>query len=499
MGFDAAVVSAIAVEPRVSSHALDRTLLRGITWTGGIKLVTVLLGWTSTVIVAQILSPADYGLITMATVFIGLTTMITDFGLGSAIVALRDLSGELAAQLHAMAALFGGVAFGVSCIVAVPLSRFYATSSLVPVTVVLSTVLVLDSLRIVRTSKLARELRFKYLSLLEALKSLLAVTFTLVLVFSGAGYWSLVLGNVFASLGVTLFVLIRLPQHFARPRFRALKSTLMFSSHFFVGSLAWYGYSNSDFVVAGRVLGRRALGEYTLAWTLISAPADKIMAVFGRVMPTMFSAVQRDPAALKRYFLLFTEVLGILMIPVSAGLALVAHDFVLLVFGAKWAPAVIPLQLLCFFTSVNVLANVPLPVLQVTGQASFPARWGLMTLAVLPPAFFFSGSHWGTVGIAAIWLSVFPLLLIPVYARVFRTLDMTLHNYIACLGPTLISAAIMITSVLAIQRFMPLEWSLSSRFASQVICGAAAFIASAMLIQRHRLHELRDFVRAIRT
>jgi len=498
MAYDAAVVTAAVIEPRVHSHGLDRTLVRGVTWTGGVKLLTVLLGWTSTVIVAQILSPADYGLVTMATVFIGLTTMITDFGLGSAIVALRDLNVELASQLHAAAALFGVAAFAVSCIAAVPLSRFFGTSSLVPVIIVLSTVLVLDSLRIVRTSILARDLRFKYLSLLEALKSLTAVGFTLALVFAGSGYWALVLGNVFASLVATLFVMIRLPQQFGRPRWRTLKSTLMFSSHFFVGSLAWYGYSNSDFVVAGRVLGRRALGEYTLAWTLISAPADKIMSVFGRVMPTMFAAVQRDVAALRRYFLLFTEVLGILMIPASAGLALVARDFILLIFGTKWAPAVVPLQLLCFFSSVNVLGNVPLPVLQVTGQASFPARWGLVMLGILPPAFYLSGREWGTVGIAAIWLGIFPVLLIPVFTRVFRTLDMTAGDYLACLGPTLMSVAVMAIAVLTIRALMPAAWAPAWRLAMQVINGAAAFILSAFLIQRRRLGVLADFTRSIR-
>ena len=110
MAYDAAAVSPMIVEPRVNPRVLDRTLVRGVTWTGGIKGITLLLSWASTIIVARILSPADYGLVAMATVYIGLTTMITDFGLGSAIVALPDLSGELAAQLHAVATLVGIVA-----------------------------------------------------------------------------------------------------------------------------------------------------------------------------------------------------------------------------------------------------------------------------------------------------------------------------------------------------------------------------------------------------
>src|SRR5438128_7009439 len=100
MAYDAAaVVGEVVVEPGAAMRVLDRTLLRGVTWTGGIKGLTLLLSWASTIVVARILSPADYGLVAMATVYLGLTTMITDFGLGSAIVALRHPGERRAAQL----------------------------------------------------------------------------------------------------------------------------------------------------------------------------------------------------------------------------------------------------------------------------------------------------------------------------------------------------------------------------------------------------------------
>ena len=482
-----------------TARVLDRSLVRGVSWTGGIKGVTLLLSWVSTIIVARILSPADYGLVAMATVYLGLTTMITDFGLGSAIVALPELNEEVAAQLHAVAALVGIGAFVVSCAVAVPLSRFFSAPALVPVVIVLSTSLVLDSLRTVPTAILARELRFKYLSLLDGAKVLVSVAATLAFAATGAAYWSLVLGNVIASLALTVFVLVRLSQRLARPRFRMLKSTLGFSANFLVGQLAWYGYSNADFVVAGRVLGKIALGEYTLAWTLTSAPADKIMAVFGRLMPTMLAAAQRDIDALRRYFLLFTEALAILIVPTSVGLALVAPDFVLLVFGAKWAAAVVPLQLLCAYTAIHILGTPTTPVLQVTGQASFPARCGVATLLLLPPAFYFAGSRWGTIGVATIWLSVYPLVLIPVFFKTFRTLRIGIRDYVAALTPTLMSAAAMAAIVLTIQHSAPSTWSLAARFSFEVVSGAAVFIGAALFLQKRRLSALADFVRTIRS
>lgn len=485
--------------PNEASAALDRTLLHGVSWNGGVKGITLLLSWASTIIVARILSPEDFGLVAMATIYLGLTALVTDFGLGAAIVALRDLTEEHISQLHTVALLVGVGAFLVSCLVAIPLSRFFGAPALAVVVVVMSTTLIWESLRSVPIALLARALRFKELALFEALKVVVAVSFTLTLAMFGARHWALVLGNVSAALVVTFVMLVRQPQRFARPQFRTLQSTLTFSSKLLMGQVAWYGYSNADFLMAGRVLGRVALGEYTLAWTLTSTPGEKIMSIFGRVMPTMFAAVQRDVAALRRYFLLFTEALAILIVPASVGLALVAPDFVLLVFGAKWAAAIVPLQVLCCYASIHILATPLTPVLQVKGQAGFPMRMGFYALAILPPAFYFSGARWGTVGIAAIWLVVYPLILVPIYARTFRTLGIGVGDYLTCIGPTVFSAAFMTAVVLAMQTLAPSAWPVALRFGLQVASGAAAFAAAGLFLHRRRLGVLTDFLRTIRS
>jgi teichuronic acid exporter len=479
-----------------SIGVLDRTIVHGMTWTAGVKAATIVVSWACTILLARILSPVDYGIVTMATVYVGLTTMVTDFGLGAAVIALPELSEKLAAQLHSAAAIVGVVAFAISCAAAVPVSRFFRTPLLVPVIIVTSTVLIFDSLRLVPTARLGRELRLKDLALLDGYRAFIALVFAVPLALLGARYWTLVIGNVIAAMVVTIVVLVRVPQRFARPALADLEAPLRFSSHFLTNQLAWYGYTNADFVVAGRILGKLALGEYNLAWNIVCAPGDKIMSIFGRVMPMVLANVQRDVQALRRYFLLFTEALGILIVPASVGLALVAHDFVLLLFGAKWAAAVLPLQLLCFFMAIHILGTPTDRLLQSTGQASFPARCRFVMLAVLPAAFYLSGSRWGTSGIAAMWIIVYPILLIPMFVRAFRTIGIRLREYVSTLAPTLLSAALMVLAVLGVQTLsIP---SLASRFAVEVSCGAATFIASALLIQRRRIRVLADFMRAVR-
>ena len=490
-------VLAVGID-QAASIALDRKLLRGITWTGAVRGTALVMSWASWIVVARLLAPADYGLVAMATIYIGIAAMLTDFGLGNAIVALRSLEASLAAQLHTVATLAGVSAFAVSCLVAGPLSRFFGAPQLSTVIVILGTILVLDSLRTVPTALLGRGLEFKHLALLEGFKAVVAVVATVVLAFIGAGYWALVLGNVFATLLLTIYVLARLPHRFGRPRFRELASTLTFSSHFFTGQLTWYGFQNADFLVAGRVLGTAALGAYTLAWNLTTEPGNKLMAIIGRVMPTMLAAVQRDVSALRRYFLLYTEGLAFIILPAAAGLCLVARDLIFVVFGAKWSAAVLPAQLLCFYAAVHVPAIPTMPLMQVTGHASFPARWGAATLAVLVPLFFFGASRWGTVGVAAVWVTVYPLLLLPVYRLVFRTLAIDVRDYAACFAPTLAGVAAMTCAVIA-TRLLSAGAEPPIALAAQITAGAAAFIAAMYVLYRRRLAALLDFLRMARS
>jgi O-antigen/teichoic acid export membrane protein len=379
------------------------------------------------------------------------------------------------------------------------LSIFFKTPALAAVVIVLSTLLVFDGLRLVPTARLGREMRLKELAIFDGYRSFVSLIFSVPMALLGARYWTLVIGNVIAGLAITVLVLSRVPQRFARFHFRDVKTTLSYSSHFLTNQLAWYGYTNADFVVAARTLGKIAVGEYTLAWSIISAPADKIMAVFGRVMPIVLSNVQRDADAVRRYFLLFTEALAVLMIPASVGLAVVARDFVLLLFGAKWAAAVLPLRLLAIYIAIHILGTPTDRLLQSTGQAAFPARCRFVMLVILPAAFYLAGRRWGTSGIAAMWVTVYPILLLPMYARVFRSIGIRVRDYLATLAPTLVSTALMVVAVLLMRRAMLPIGPLSVCFAMEVFAGAGVFLLSAFWIQRRRLGILAEFMRTIRT
>ena len=113
-----------------SAHrSLDRSLLHGLAWTGGVKWGCQLVNWAATLIVARMLSPSDYGLVGMASMYLGLVTLLTEFGIGATIVSLGGLDREHVKQLNSVAVLFGLAGFLTSCAAAIPSAILRAISA----------------------------------------------------------------------------------------------------------------------------------------------------------------------------------------------------------------------------------------------------------------------------------------------------------------------------------------------------------------------------------
>jgi PST family polysaccharide transporter len=261
--------------------------------------------------------------------------------------------------------------------------------------------------------------------------------------------------------------------------------------------LSWYAYSNSDFVISGRVLGQLALGSYTVAWNLANVPVEKITGILNGVTPALFSAVQKEKAALRRYLLNLTEAIALITLPLSVGLGLVAPDFVVVVLGQKWLPAVAPLRFLAFYVTVRSLTPLIPVVLNVIGESRFN-MWSSIAMALVLPVGFYIGSHWGNAGIAAAWMIAYPIAALPMYWRAFRKIEMPWLDYIRVLAPSAVGSLLMAVVVLTLQRSMSVGYSVAVRLSATVLAGGAAYLAAAGSLNFHRRHVLAKALKMLR-
>lgn len=477
-----------------SAADLDRTLVRGLAWTGAVKWFSQVLSWVSTIVVARLLSPDDYGIVAMAGVFVGLIGLFNEFGLGAAVVALRQLSPAQISSMHSLASLLGIAGFAVTCAVAYPAGRFYASSDVPLVIAVMGVGFAFIAMRSVPSALLERGLQFKLLALLEGAQAIVTSLVTLGLAYFGAGYWALVWGGVAGHLLVTTVVLISHPVRYARPSFASLEEALRFSSHVLVGRISWYVAANSDVFVAGRVLGQSVVGAYSFSTTLANLPLDRITALLSRVMPAFYSSVQSDRSVLRRYLLLLNEGLAFLTFPIGIGVALVAPSFVPLVLGEQWLGVVLPLQVLASWAVLRSIFGLVTPVLFVTG-GSRVSMWSGVGCMIFFPIAFWIGSRWGAVGIALALVVVQPIFWIAPYHHIFRALDLSPRELLATLRPAALCTAAMALAVLAVRPWIAVDASHAIRFACEVAVGASVYAGVLLAFHRARLLRFLGVVR----
>lgn len=477
--------------------SLDRSAFSGMAWSGAAKWSTQIFTWIGTVAVARILTPADYGLLTMATVFMSVLYMLSEFGIGTAVVNLREISSEKLHRLNALCALLGLAATLATALFAIPLGLFFKAPDLPPVLLVLGLVFVISSFQVVPTALLRRELKFRSLAAIDVTRGLLVPIVTFAGALLGLRYWALVLGSIASSLITTLLTLQRKRVPFAWPRPEGLRNVLHYSRHILIGRLAWVIYQDGDFAVAGRRLSQAAVGDYSLAFTLATSPIGKITDVLSNVAPSLFSALQGDRTALKRYFLNLSEVLCLVTFPMSLGFALVAADLVPFVLGAKWSGVATPLVLLSVYAGARSVTTLYSHVFDATRETRF-GMWLSIAGAIFLLAGFIVGSFWGTVGIAAAWMVIHPMLSAVSFSRVSRVLTITPGEYFKALRLGFDGTVAMAIVVLGFERLIASDWPLAARLACSIIVGATTYVSVTWALHRTRLLQIRDWVNRVR-
>ncbi len=476
-------------EPSVKNGAF----VRNVAWTAGARWGGQALTSGITILVARILTPADYGLIGMGMVFMGLVRFLSEFGIGGSVVVMREFDRERLAALNTCAVLLGCAGLLISAIFAIPLGHFFNAPKLPGLVLASSVGFIVTGFRAVPAAALQRDFRFKLLAGLDLGQSVLAAVITLALAVAGRGFWAIVYGNLVAAFIGTVVTASLSPQRFVRPTLARIRPAVSLSRNITTATLAWYVYSNADFLVVGKMLGQTSLGFYNIGWTLAMLIVERVTTLVGGVAPAYLAEAKHDIAELRRYLFRISGSIALLTFPASLGLALVADDFCRVVLGPRWIGAITPLRLLAVYASIRSLGPILAQLLTVSGEDGFVAKNAIFA-AVLMPIAFIVGSRSGVQGVAWAWVIAYPFVTIPLFVRVARKLQIRLWDYVDAIKPALVSAVLMATAVLVF-RILTVNAHPVVRLTLSVLLGAAVY--SAVLFIGFRA-EIESMLRLIR-
>ena len=480
----------------IDRREMDRSFAKGVAWSALSRLSAQALTWIVTIAVAHILTKSDYGLVASVMIVIGMLRMVTEFGLGSAIVAHGKLTDSQVAQLGGFALILGLAAFVLTCGMALVAGSLIQSSHARSILPVLGLSAALATLNSLPTALLQRRLEFRALSNLEAIRAILASVLVLGLALAGFGFWSLVLNDLVASVVFTALLYWRTRYTLAMPTIEGIRPAFRLSSEVVISRVAFYFYANADLAAVSLRGGTVAAGEYSMAWTLTSLPNEKINSILLSVAPGVFARVRDNDAELSRYFLLLIEMFALFLFPATIGLALVAPEFVSVILGEKWTPIIPIIRVLSLFLAVRCLIPTATTLLISRLRSRAVMNFALGCLAVLPAGFYFA-ARWGGVAVAWVWVVLYPLIAYAIFKTTCDEINLPMRRLFGVLLKPLTSVVVMSAAVMLVRSAIG-DWLPVVRLVVLSLVGALSFAGSVLFLMRERAVGLLKAARGLR-
>lgn len=477
---------------------LDTAFASGLAWTASAKWATQVLTWASVLAVARLLTPSDYGIGEIGGMFFGITNVLAEFGIGTAVLHMPELDRKALGQLHLFSLLLCTGIFLLS-LGAAPAIAWFFRSEHVLFFILVNTGFLITGFQAVPMGLLQRDMDYRRMALLEALGVLITAVVTVTTAWFGWGFWALLAGPASGKV-VSAAVLCYWKQvPFRWPHWADIRKPVEMGRHVAVARVASAAYSYADGIVIGRTLGAAVLGTYRMAMNLASAPADKITQLIMRTATPLFANVMDNPPLVRRYYLIMAEIMSLAVMPLMFGLTIVAPQAVLLILGPKWVAATRPLQWLGLFMIVRVLAVLAEQVLVSQRLTRFTMRMSILSFVVMPAAFYAAARWNGPNGVAAAWIVFSPLTILPMLILLLRKIELPYRAYANALMPALGGSAVMCVVLFAMNGRLPASLAVQARLAIQVGVGGMVYAGFLLIFFRERVLRYVNFLWRLRS
>ena len=416
-------------------------------------------------VLARQLHPEDFGTVAIVQVLLMWLTVSGDAGVSAFVItdAGRGRGNRLATAFSCQLGLLAAQL--VLALAAGPLLlRFLHAQHAVPLLGVMLISIMMRGVAVVPDSLLRRRMQNRELATIDSSLDLLSAIVAVVLALLGAGIWSLVVPAVVASVLRTALV-YRLAQWTPRIRFDRTEGSrvMRLSGHGLATTTLGFVLNDGDTMIIQRTLGAASLGFYNLGWTLANVSNRLISGVVTSLSLPALATLQSAPAQLGRAHLRFVRICAALAIPTSATLLVLAPDVVRVVYGARWQPSVILLQILLVFTAVRAFTSSTAGVFILGNRPDLGTKMNLGALAVYLPAIWLASSR-GVLGVAIAVTVVRVVVAVVAFLISLRLLKVSFRAGGAAVLPSLagaVVAALMTSGVAHLLPMAPGFWRLA--------------------------------------
>lgn len=470
---------------------LARTTAAGTAWSYGAFALGKGLVFLSTILLARLLVPQDFGLVALGLLVLRFLETLGDLGVGPALI-YRPEDPERTSSVAFGINLVMGLALTAGMVLVAPLvADFFHEPRLAPVLRVLALSVLLTALRNVHASRLKKELAFRRRFVPEIARTAAKGVASVVFAWLGFGVWSLVWGQLAGEVTSTLLYwwVARW-----RPRlsfdFDVVRALLGYGGQIVLLKIVATTLNNVDYLIIGRRLDAVALGFYVVAFRIPELVIVSLCNVASQVLFPAYARLQSDAAALRRGFLKTMRYMALITVPAAVGMAIVAADFVNLFYTARWAPSIPVMRVLALYSMFLALSFNAGDIYKAVGRPSILSSLGAAKLTVAVPVLWVAAGH-GILAVALGHAATTLLFTVISLGIACRVLVVPLREVASALRPAFVSTAVMTIGALAAQRALPP----ATRLWGTVVTGAALYAVTLWLTERATVRQALALIR----
>lgn len=481
----------------MNRHETINKVIKGFAWEGSTKLVIQMVTWVTTILVARILSPEDYGIVAISGVFVGVLAIITDMGFMAALINQDEVSLEELDSTFWFSILISIGLFLLIYAAAPLIAAAYDSAKLTDIIRVSAIMLPLTSLKIVPTAIAMRELNYRYRAVTEMAGQFTTAMASVLMAYNGFGVWTLVY-SVLLGQSVVVVAYLPLLKHVPafNPDYRRISRIVSYGSHLMLSQILEFFTLKADVFIISIFLPHRLVGYYSMGLQLATMPLDKIGSVFNRVGFPAISRVKNDRPESRKIFIYMHRYLVAITYPILVGFILIAEDLVVLVLTDKWLPIVPIIQVLCMINLLRVSGMIMPYILAGLGHSGEVLRYQVLSSFLLPIAFLV-GVQFGMSGVLAGWFIAYPILYALIVRMLSRHLEMAVGEYLLTFRSPVICATIMFAAVYFVKSSL-LSGASISGLVLTIALGAVVYTASYYLLFREEWLQVIRRVRSMR-
>lgn len=450
-----------------------KNIARGSVWALMMRWGIRGLGLINMMILARLLTPADFGLVAMATLTMGLLEIFAEMGVGTLLIREREITGDDIDTAWTMNIIQGLVVAAIIVVAAPLAARYYGEPRLLAVMQVLALSSLMQGLTSIGITLARKRLDFAVDFRNGIYERLFKMLTTIPAALALGDYWAIVIGNI---AGTAMSVVLSYAMCWHRPRFclKRARKFVRFSVAIISTNIARFFANKIDVLVVSSLADPARFGLYNVASETAKMFTGEITAPIGRALLPSYARISHDRQQLASAYLHMLTTMLILVAPLTLGLFATAPDFVAVVLGDKWMGAVPVLRWLPFYAlGQGLMQALTGYVFVVAGQEYLGARLRWIQLLITGPTVTAAALLKG-VEVVPLAATVSIAIYIPIVTRgVSRVIPVTLAQQIEAVWRPCLAAILMVVAVRAcyIADIAPL-W----RLLWSVAVGATAYL-----------------------